>query len=379
MAELTVPQVNFAPLGQLGKIYKESVNEQGLKDAFSQGVGNDPQSLAALAQKVAPYNPQMGINLAQLAHTIGRQGTQDARQQGLDTFNQNMERSRLGLAQNADKRATEAADEGKFIIKEVQDPNTGRSSFVRMKVSGSEGAVNTGLPPAPEGNPNLNPKSPFNQAMMKQDAERVNSYSEGGKLAEEGTATLDQIDALRDQAYTMPLLGPIAAKVGHPATQALEASTNALALDVAQKMKGSLSDKDIAFVKSQVPTAATGGEAGKAASGAIRAGFERSKQRAAFYRTWAEKNGNINGADVAWSKYINDNPVTTEDAKALGGRKYNPDYNKDFSRYIKNGQSGYGGSGDSMLAFAREALSQGAPRKEVEERLKGAGIDPKDL
>jgi hypothetical protein len=119
MAELTVPQVNFAPLGQLGKIYKESVNEQGLKDAFSQGVGNDPQSLAALAQKVAPYNPQMGINLAQLAHTIGRQGTQDARQQGLDTFNQKMERERLELARQA---AARAAD--KTPANWVEDPNS---------------------------------------------------------------------------------------------------------------------------------------------------------------------------------------------------------------------------------------------------------------
>lgn len=111
MAELTVPQINFAPLGQLGKIYKEAQNEQGLKDAFSQGVGNDPQSLAALAQKVAPYNPQMGINLAQLAHTIGRQGTQDTRQAGLDTFNQNMERQKLALAQKASARADEGPEE----------------------------------------------------------------------------------------------------------------------------------------------------------------------------------------------------------------------------------------------------------------------------
>lgn len=112
MAELTVPQVNFAPLGELGNIYKEAQKDQGLKDAFSQGVGNDPQSLAALAQKVAPYNPQMGINLAQLAHTIGRQGTQDTRQAGLDQFNQSQDRARLALAQNADARAAKAADEG---------------------------------------------------------------------------------------------------------------------------------------------------------------------------------------------------------------------------------------------------------------------------
>jgi hypothetical protein len=379
MAELTVPKVDFAPLGQLGEIYKQSMNEQGLKDAFSQGVGNDPQSLAALAQKVAPYNPQMGINLAQLAHTIGRQGAQDARVDATNTFNQRMDQENLRLRQNADRRAAEAANEGSYVIKEVQDPNTGRSSFVRMKVSGAEGAVNTGLPQSPDVNPNLNQKSPFNQALLKEDAGRVTEYSQDAKKAEGGISQLDYIDNVRDKAYTGVLAGPIANKLGHPATQALEGATNALALDVAQNMKGALSDKDIPFVKSQVGGVGTGGEAGKAASGIIRAAYERKKQMGAFYRTWAEKNGNINGADAAWSRYTEENPLTTDDKTALGGRKFNPSYNKNFSRYIKGGQSGSGNGADSMLAYARDALAQGAPRKDIEERLRGAGIDPKDL
>lgn len=112
MAELTVPKIDFSPLGQLGKIYQEAQDKQGLKDAFSQGIGSDPQSLASLAQRVAPYNPQLAINLAQLSHSYTRQDTQDARQQGLDTFNQNMEREKLRLQQNADQRATKAFDEG---------------------------------------------------------------------------------------------------------------------------------------------------------------------------------------------------------------------------------------------------------------------------
>jgi hypothetical protein len=222
-------------------------------------------------------------------------------------------------------------------------------------------------------------KSEFRKALDKKDADRVNDYSDSARLAEEGTATLDRIDGLQKQAFTGPIQGRLADAVGHPATQALNGAVNELSLDIAQKMKGSLSDKDIAFVKSQTPSLAMGGTAGEAASGAIRGAFERTKQRAAFYRTWAEKNGGIDGADAAWKKYIDENPLTVEDKKALGGRKFNPDYNKDFGRYIKKGQSGYGGSGDSMLAYAREALAQGAPRAEIEKRLVGAGIDPKDL
>ena len=51
MAELTLPKVDFSPLGELGEIYKKGQDERGLKDAFSQGIGSDPQSLAALAAR----------------------------------------------------------------------------------------------------------------------------------------------------------------------------------------------------------------------------------------------------------------------------------------------------------------------------------------
>jgi hypothetical protein len=111
MAELVVPKVDFSPLGDLGNIYKEARKERGLQDAFSQGIGSDPQSLAALAQRVAPHNPQLAINLAQLSHSYGRQGAQDQRQAGLDTFNQNMERQRLELAKRAANRADEGPEE----------------------------------------------------------------------------------------------------------------------------------------------------------------------------------------------------------------------------------------------------------------------------
>ncbi len=141
MAELTVPTMDFAPLGQLGNVYREGVAKRGVQDAFAGGIGSDPQSLAALAQRVAPHNPQLGINLAQLAHTYTRQGTQDARQQGLDQFNQRMETERLGLARNADARATRAADEDKTAIKEVTDEATGGTKLVRVKVTGPEGPI----------------------------------------------------------------------------------------------------------------------------------------------------------------------------------------------------------------------------------------------
>lgn len=329
MAELTVPQVNFSALGQLPQVYRQAQQEQLRRQTLAdlgQGGAIDANTLLRSGD----------LSLAQLGIGLQNRQQDQARQVAQDEES----KRRFALTYGLQARAANRADEDAFSVQQITNPD-GTTSFV--KVNKRSGEVAPTGPTQPAMNPAANPKSPFNAAMVKQDAERVNSYSEGGKLAEEGIGTLDQIDALRKEAYTAPIIGPLAAKVGHPATQALEASTNALALDVAQKMKGSLSDKDIGFVKSQVPTAATGGAAGEAASGALRAGFERTKQRAQFYRTWAEQNGGINGADAAWSKYISENPLTVEDKKALGGRRFNPEYNRDFSNYIKGGGNTGGG------------------------------------
>jgi hypothetical protein len=259
--------------------------------------------------------------------TLTFQKSEAARSQG------NADRTHNLAVRTAD-RLDAAAAEGKYTIQQVTDPTTGGTSLVRVKASGPEGPISTTGASSAPANPALNPKSPFNAAMVKQDAKRVSEYADSGKMAQEGIATLDFIDGLRKQAYTGPIQGAIANKLGHPATQALDGAVNALALDVAQKMKGSLSDKDIGFVKSQVPTLSMGGTAGEATSGLMRAAFERTQQRAQFYRDWVERKGNINGADKQWNKFANENPLTVEDKKALGGRKFDPGFKKDYGRYI---------------------------------------------
>ena len=361
--------LDFTSLANLGQVYKKAAAEQGLREAFAGGVPTDAAGLSQLGARVGEYNPQLGLSLAQLGMNAGqreqdreRQARQDAHQLEREKVTDANSAAYLRIAQSNAARA----NEDKPIIKEGTDPNTGATSFVRINPRTGELSP-LGLQPSGSG---TNPKSPFNQALFKADAERVNSYSEGAKLAEEGTATLDTIDNLRKSAYTAPVIGPLAAKLGHPATQALEASTNSLALDVAQKMKGSLSDKDIGFVKSQVPTAATGGAAGEQASGAIRAGFERTKQRAQFYRTWAEQNGNINGADAAWSKYSQENPLTVEDKDALGGRRFNPNYNKDFSPYLRISRQPQQTQGITQQQY--EALPSGStcPAPDGTQRIK---------
>lgn len=323
--------LDFSSLANLGQVYKQA-NQDATRQAtlaqLGQGDKIDPRVLLASGDLSLA---NLGVQIQNRQEDQARQERQDARQLERDKVTDANSAAYLRIAQQNAARA----NEDKPLIKEVTDPNTGATSFVRINPRTGE-LTPLGSPPTSGGSAaGVNPNSAFGKAYYKADAERVSEYMDAGKAAQEGKATLDQIDALRKEAYTGPIIGRAATYLGVPANQALEASTNQLSLDVAQKMKGSLSDKDIAFVKSQVPTAATGGEAGRAASDAIRAGFERAEQRASFYRTWAERYGNINGADAAWKRYVNENPMTVNDSKALGGRRFNPDYNKDFGQYLE--------------------------------------------
>jgi hypothetical protein len=309
---------------------KASARRAALDAATQPGVSYGDAIRGLVAAGDLP-TAQLYTTLQAHKDALARQAAEDAHRSSRETVDDKFRSAQLDLA----RRAAARADEDKFALKEIALPD-GSTSLVRVNTRGPEGPVNTGVAAAaPQpGQTAINPNSAFGKALFKADAERIGEYMDAGKTAQEGKAALDQIETLRKEAFTGPVLGRVANMVGYPANQALESSTNALSLDVAQKMKGSLSDKDIAFVKSQVPTAALRDSAAQPAADAIRSGFERAGQRAQFYRTWAERYGNINGADSAWNRYINDNPLTTPDAEAVGGRRFNPEYNKDFSKYL---------------------------------------------
>lgn len=71
---------------------------------------------------------------------------QDARQAGRDAVTDQHWNADYGL-----RKAS--ADEGKFVVKEVTDPNTGGTSLIRVKTTGAEGPIPTGVAPSTPNNP----------------------------------------------------------------------------------------------------------------------------------------------------------------------------------------------------------------------------------
>lgn len=121
-SQALTPSVDWTPLAQLGQVYQKAQAEGAVKDALSQGFdANNPQSLAALATKVLPYNNTMGLSLSQLASTAANTQYQHGRDTIADQWRaqeaaraqQNADRS-YGLQEKGfslQQRAADRADQ----------------------------------------------------------------------------------------------------------------------------------------------------------------------------------------------------------------------------------------------------------------------------
>lgn len=152
MAELIVPSVDFSSLGQLPQVIRQNqadaLRRQTLAN-LGQGGQVDAQTLLRSGD---PSLAQLGINMQNRQADLERQARQDA-----------FQREESARAQrNADRsyglqvRSADRADADKFGIKEVTDPNTGATSFVKYNTRTGEVSPTGGAPIGPSA-----PNNPF--------------------------------------------------------------------------------------------------------------------------------------------------------------------------------------------------------------------------
>ena len=309
----------------------QAIGAGGIKgvDAYA----NAQKAKAEAAQ--AKFNQELKLRALEQAQKKAEQDLALRTQAQAET-----QRYHSGLLENARKESTKVkvlgpAADGSGTV--MLDERTGRMYVEPINVAGGK-------------------PSPLQAAQIKADVNTTTAYSKDADTARESMRTLDDIDALRPQAYTGPVVGTIASAVGHGPTAAMEAGINALSLGLAQKMKGALSDKDIIFLKSQVPGLRLPGAAGGAVSEMVRAGLVRATQKGDFFRDWLDTHGTLNGAAQSWDKFILDNPLTVPDIKAIGGRRFNPSFNQDYSTYLKRTQTERRGTNGSIPPAAVQRL-----------------------
>ena len=143
--------LDFSSLANLGQVYKQAQADATRRDTLAQlGQGDkiDPRVLLASGDLSLA---NLGVQIQNRQQDQERQARLDQRQTGRDAVDDRFREESLRLQ----KAAAARANEDKPIIKEVTDPNTGATSFVRINPRTGE------LSPLGNPQPASQPNNPF--------------------------------------------------------------------------------------------------------------------------------------------------------------------------------------------------------------------------
>ena len=146
----TPQSLDFSSLSNLGQVYKQAsadANRQATLAQLGQGEKIDPRILLASGDMSLA---NLGVQIQNRQQDQERQARLDQRQTGRDAVDDRFREESLRLQ----KAAAARANEDKPIIKEVTDPNTGATSFVRINLrTGELSPLGNPQPPSQPNNP----------------------------------------------------------------------------------------------------------------------------------------------------------------------------------------------------------------------------------
>lgn len=143
--------LDFSSLANLGQVYKQAnqdANRQATLAQLGQGDKIDPRVLLASGDLSLA---NLGVQIQNRQQDQARQARLDERQTSRDAVDDRFRQESLNLQ----KAAAARANEDKPLIKEVTDPNTGATSFVRINPRTGE------LSPLGSPMPASQPNNPF--------------------------------------------------------------------------------------------------------------------------------------------------------------------------------------------------------------------------
>lgn len=210
------------------------------------------------------------------------------------------------LANSAQSKGT-----GKPVA--VIDPNTGQAVYV-----------------APEQAIGKQVASTRNQGQTKEQQERdkaiVKSETERTENAANAANIIDSLNRA-EQLFTSgaATTGPYISKLPtlSPGTAEFEAISNQLGLEGTKLLKGAISEKENQKVQSTQPGNDRTPKANLAIIQFNRSIMQRTVERAKFDSAWRQTKGTIEGADAAWRRFTQENPVTSSDPNDLSINEQN--------------------------------------------------------
>lgn len=162
------------------------------------------------------------------------------------------------------------------------------------------------------------PRDPEADMTRKAEFDRLKGLDEAAEGARGIRQSVANLRELRKGvSYEgMPLAGPaskVAGMVGYGGGQALESAATNFKLDLSSKLKGAISDKEQAMLNSATPGLGMSDDAANQTLATYEGVAERAIERQRFYQTWRARNKSLGGADEAWDRYVNENPVVQAD------------------------------------------------------------------
>ena len=166
-------------------------------------------------------------------------------------------------------------------------------------------------------------KDPYANKSGELAAKSIAAGNEEAAAAETQLAEITKLEsALKQAGPTGPVVGNIPGNVsaaglygGNTAMrQTVQALGPQVQLNFTNLTKGAISDREMGLFAGAVPGLDKDEGANAAIIAGMRAGFMRKIERANFMQAWGNRNsGNMEGAQQAWQKYINENPIIGDD------------------------------------------------------------------
>lgn len=168
----------------------------------------------------------------------------------------------------------------------------------------------------------------LNQTDQRRISAAVTSAESATSLAADARRFME----LNRRAPTNPLVGVAGPAAGlNPTYAEMRAIQSRMAPLMREAGSGAMSDRDVALFLRSVPSLGNPTETNNSIASVIQAGAQRAQDRAAFLEDFAQKNGNLLGAQEQWNRYTRANPLFEERGGNTQVRNNVPDWRNFFS------------------------------------------------